>query len=503
MKIECNRNTRLSDDLRQIFISAYGLKLEMIRLCRDHPDPLLYEDKKPVLNISQDEFIGIFNVNTNRCFLTPVQACRLGNYCRLPIPNLIALVMKAEWESFLSGISGSITESGSGLTDQDLIERYISDFKPNPGKILKLIKNNSNDSNDAVTYVQIDFIINDLMEQNKFLWDNCMAGEVYSVKGITEELFLLRISKPQKEKYLQLKELWKTKSTELDDFLMCLERKKRLNLGLENRYFRTFGNYEAEKSKLTFRLVKYQIILEIMHENPEFTYRELIRSTGDKLARAEKTRNDLKSKITRSRNCIDNIISDYSRPPVSEEFRNSYMLECKKMLRRLFFLLHTDTCPDYAGLSLQKKKEINRLWLKLMKSSKDEIYSFSPSMLLYSLPDYEQLESIYRRACEILGIDPDCFETGSRLEFMIRKGTHPDKLIVFLESETEQFELHLARLDLIKDEYTHEDQAQKYRDAMENINIYSEKLGKEISDLKDKVKILKKQISDEFIKVTN
>ena len=56
------KTTRLADDIRQIFVNAYGTNHEMIRLCRDHPDPLLYNDKKPVLNITQDEFVGIFNV---------------------------------------------------------------------------------------------------------------------------------------------------------------------------------------------------------------------------------------------------------------------------------------------------------------------------------------------------------------------------------------------------------------------------------------------------------
>jgi len=493
---------RLSDDIRQIFINAFGVKYEMIRMCRDHKDPLLHKDKKPVLNITQDEFVGIFNVNSNHYLLPSGQACRLGIYCRLPLPNLVALMMKAEWESFLSVMAGHLSASGAQSTGLDLIERYGSAFKPDPGKIFKLIMSNSDDSAADITYSRIGFIINDLLEQGRFLTDNYQAGHAYSEKEITEDIFLLKIPKSQQEIYFQLKELWKTKSTELDDLLMYFERKKRLNIGLENKYFRFFGDLETEKSKFIYRLEKYKAILEIMNENTGLSYRELIRLAGEKITEAERERNDIKNKITRSHNIIDNIIPEGTAPTVTDEFKNYYMLECKRLLRKLFFLLHTDTCPNYSGLSLQKKTEINKLWLELMKSTKEEVYSFSPSMMLYSLPDYEQLQSIYRRACEILGMDPDCFETGDRLEFLIKKGAHPDKILEFLKIETEQLELHLARLELVQNEYTNEDQTQIYRSALENISIHTGKLKSAISDLKYEILKLKKQIAEEHIKVT-
>lgn len=211
--------------------------------------------------------------------------------------------------------------------------------------------------------------------------------------------------------------------------------------------------------------------------------------------------NDIKNKITRSLNRVDLAFIDVTKETISEGFKNSYMQECKKLLRKLFFLLHTDTCPNYSELPGHKKAEINKLWLKLMKSTKEEMYSFSPSMLLYSLPDYEQLKSIYERACEILGMDPDCYDTGNRLEFMISKGASIESILEFLIKETEQLELHLARLELVQNEYTHEDQTRLYRQAMEDINGHTERLKSEISDLKKQIIRVKKQITNEYAKV--
>jgi hypothetical protein len=502
MKTTDKRITILSYDIRQAFANVFGEKADMSQLCRDHHDPFLLPDKKPVLNIIQDELIGIFNMSSNHYFLSAGQVLRLGTYCNLALPNLIAMMLKAEWEEYLSGMPGISTDTKLRLTDQNLIERYISDFKPNPGKLFNHFRRAGDVTPHEITYIQIEYFISDMMEKSKFLFANHFISQFYSNRKISEEILLHNITGQQEESYHRLKELWLTKSTELDDLLMYLERKKRINLSLENKYFRIFGSLEAGKSKFVYQLKKYKIIIEIMHDNPEFSLRELIISAGERLTVAIMEQNDIKNKITRSLNRIDFALIDVTKETISEDFKNSYMQECKKLLRKLFFLLHTDTCPNYSEFPGHKKAEINKLWLKLMKSTKEEMYSFSPSMLLYSLPDYEQIKSIYVRACEILGMDPDCYDTGNRLEFMISKGASIESILEFLKKETGQLELHLARLELVQNEYTHEDQSRLYRQAIEDMNGHTERLKSEVSDLKKQIVSLKKQITNEYAKVT-
>ena len=491
--------TRLSDDIRQIFLTAFSEKADMTRLCCDHHDPFLHHDKKPVLSITQDEFVGIFNTNTNHFFLPARQALRLGTFCSLSTPNLLAFALKAEWEIFLSSMGNISIESG--LKETDLTDKYISSFKPDPGRIFGLLKELIDVSSSGISYSTVDFYISDLIQKSDFLLSNDQISNLHSSEDISEEILLRRLSPELRESYYRCKELWLTKSTELDDMLMYLERKKRLNLGIENKYFRIFGTLEGERSKLRLRLEKYIFILGMMRENPELTFRDLIRSAGEKLTKAKREQNEIKNKIVRSLNRIDFEIGENSNLSVSEDFRKSYTLECKKILRKLYFLLHTDTCPSYQNLSGRQKAEISKLWLKLMKSTKEDIYSFSPSMLLYSLPDYEQLKSIYEKACAILGIDPEFYETGNRLEFMIKKGSSIESVIGFLKEETGQLELHLARLELIQNEYTNEDQTNIYRQAMEDINSHTERLKNEITDLKMRIKTEKGSISEELIKV--
>jgi hypothetical protein len=330
---------------------------------------------------------------------------------------------------------------------------------------------------------------------------NKQIDRLYPEKDITEKIMLNKVPETDQEKYFQLKELWKLKSTELDDLLLYLERKKRINLGIENKYFKNFGKIEIEKSRFKYRHNKYKLILDAMKDNPELSYRELVVLAIDKLTEADRERTEIKNKIARSHNCIGDFISAGFSSQVTTEFKNSYTQACKKLLRKLFFLLHSDTCPKYSELSRKNKTEINELWLKLMKSTKEELYSFSPSMLLYDLPDYDQLEAIYKRACEILGISPDDFELGNRLEFMIKKGSTINEIMEFLKTETEILELHLAHLELVQNEYTNEDQCQFYRDALANFNVHTERLQSEISNLKKQIVKLKIQISNRLTKV--
>ena len=500
-----NKMTLLSDDIQEIAKTNQGGKLEMIPLCKDHYAPYLLHDNKPVLNITQDEFVGIFDLQSSHYFLSIDQAFRLGTYCELAMPKLIALMMKADWEGFLSEMTDYSREEGfnlrSKLTDKDLVEMYMIHYKPDDGKIFNLVKDIPYGSKNDTTFGHIQFYIRDMLEGNNFLLENEYVGNMYAKNEITERLLMCEISDSQRESYTQLKQLWKFKSEELDELLLYLERKKRINIGIENNYFKTFGQAETIKASWIYKVEKYKMIVKIMKDLPELSYRELHKIAIDKLVEADKERSELSSKIARSLNCLGTIFSGGRQSTITSEFQHEYMKSCKKLLRKLFFLLHQDTTPGFAELSQNKKAEINKLWLQLMKSTKDELFSYSPEMLLYSLPDIEQLEAIYKKVCKILEINPGDFEFGNRLEFMIRKGTSIEEILEFLEAETDQIELQLAHLELIKAEYTHEDQSQIYRTALANIDEHSEKLKSDVAKMKKQTVQLKKKISNGFKEV--
>jgi hypothetical protein len=502
MNVATKRITKLSHDLRNIFTNTYGENAEMVRLCQDHSYPYLFNDKNPVLDILQDEFVGIFDWNSNHFFLSPCQAARVGIYCKLALPHLIALILKAQWERFIADVSdyspGSVKDLGSILTDDALINRHIKDFKPDSSKILKLLRNNNYKTPSEIKYSQVDFLISDLLKSNRFLVENEQISQLYPEKEITEEIILSGIPESQREEFVRAKELWRHKSDELDQMLLNLERRKRLNLETENKYFRHFGDLEIEKVEYENRLNYYTIMLKMKLDKPGMSYRQLIKSARKKLLKIGNRKKELENKLSRSRNYIENMMFKSHITEVSCEYRRAYEAECTTLLRKLFRLLHSDTCPDYETLSGDKKTEINELWLELMKSTKGDLLSFSPSMLLYSYPDYQQLLSIYERACMILGKDPDAYDIGNRLDYMVRKGAPVIAILEFLKNETEQTELHLANLELIQADYTNEDQTRLYGNAMENVTVYTEKLRGDITLLQLRIKETKTRLSDQF-----
>jgi len=135
-----------------------------------------------------------------------------------------------------------------------------------------------------------------------------------------------------------------------------------------------------------------------------------------------------------------------------------------------------------------------------MSSAREEQYSYSPHMLLYHVPDIALLEEAYMKLCSLLNVEPDLYETGNRLDFMIRTGAAISALIEFLKDDISKISLQLTSLELIRDEYTDESNALKFRAALENISKHSERLDKEIGDLKKRLGELKHDIINEFKK---
>ncbi len=87
MKPNRKNTTTLSEDIRQ-YPRTITAENGTPKLCRDHPNPLLLHDKQPVLNITQDELVGIFDNNRNHFCLTPGQTLRFSVFFRLRLPDL-------------------------------------------------------------------------------------------------------------------------------------------------------------------------------------------------------------------------------------------------------------------------------------------------------------------------------------------------------------------------------------------------------------------------------
>jgi len=485
----------LSEDLIAL-AKLSNPRTELLRLTAAHSDPLvLLEDNNPVLSISRDDFIGIFDYQSDHYVLSDELIFRIGSFFNLDPPNIIALMLKSQWELFYFNAlahSGKINfDFASELKNLDSISEHIGFFEPSAEILLNgtslLPKKN-------VLPKPIKFYYRDLLDGAKFLQPNSAIH--YSDRPISEKTMLDNASESQRSTYQDSKQLWLFKSSEFDEILFLLERKKKINLGIEGKYFRAFTSLENAKGKLIYSLEKYKVILNLIPDHPDLSYKELVLLANKELVAARQARADLRDMIARSRFCIGLENGGGGHSSLSLEFRNEYARDCKKLIRKLFFLLHPDTSPNYLHLSKKNKKTLNGLWLDLMKCTKNEVCSFAPSMMLYSLPDLDHLQALYQRVCGILGIDPEeKFDFGiDRLDFLIRKGTPLEELLEFFNSEIDQIELHMANIELIQFDYTNETKAQNYQEALGDVEGHSLKLQNEISEMKQQIADIKNEI---------
>lgn len=491
----------LSEDIRQIADNMNGVKVEMIRFCRDHPEPLVLPDNKPVLNITQDEFIGIFNMNLNHYFLHPDQVLRIGMFFNLSFARMIALMLKAEWELFLSLVLGNswITQGNlsSSLKDPELVQKYLSGFRPDIAKYNNLINDVYFSDKRPVPYSKVDFLIRGLVT-SKFLISNILIKKYFPENDLTEDLFLANVTEPQRIEYFKAKERYHLKSFELENFLYMLEKRKRDNLNVEDSYFRKFHKSVAIISQLTYKLEEDKITLKTKLANPEWSD-EMVKSVvRDKLLKASKEKEEILNKISRGLNFID--LSNSETTSVSDAYVYSYIQNYKNMLNKLRFLTHPDTCPNYNYLSQDGTKEIDEIffYLSVMKSDFEKTCSYAPQLLLHNLPDYEKLRSVYFKVCEILNINPENFEIGDRLEILIALGTSYYGVMEFLKNETESFTAKISHFELIQMDYVNELQTQIYREALENESAHEETLKNEITRLKTKIEYYERKIPPEL-----
>ena len=109
------------------------------------------------------------------------------------------------------------------------------------------------------------------------------------------------------------------------------------------------ANMKSDRSDLRYHIEKYTLVLKILEEQPDLSIREVLRMAQKEMLDAENERSQIRNKIARSQNKIEFILPEGTRNTATDDFKESYTQECKALLHKLFFMLHTDTCPGYDG----------------------------------------------------------------------------------------------------------------------------------------------------------
>ena len=502
MTTKLGKTTLLSEDILRIANNLTSEKLDLNTLCRDYSNSAVLTDKNPVLNISRDDLVGVFDYGINHYCLAPGQVLRFGEFCSLNLPQMISLMIKAEWESLISTVlrysfSDPQLNLATALRNKEFTDKYIRDFRPDTGKFFTLVRDTARTS-EEITYSLIDFLINEFLADEIFLGDIGQNGIHYSDSENNELIMLSEASESQRIEYHNLKLKWTEKSAELEDYLQSLENRKRENLNAVNRYMEIFGESEIKRTELNYLVNKLTLALMILKEKPGLTYTEVLKSAEERLVSYKTEIDELRKNIARSHNCIN--ADDFGIPVthITKELQIKYDKEVSSLIKKIWKLCHPDVSPRYKNLSDEKKEEMKELWHRTMSSLENEKHSYKPNMLLFHRPNLKNLESIFLKLCKMLNVDPEHYEVGNRLKFMISTGASIAEVIEFLKYDIGILNLQLTDLELRQDEYTNEIQAQKYRTATNNISRNTDKLNKEISELEIRLQTLENEIANEF-----
>lgn len=486
--------TALADDLLQT-VKSFDASLDMTSLCSFHTAPLLLYDNKPVMELTQDEFVGIFDYGLAHHFISPNQAFRLAVYCKLDLPSMIALILKSTWEIHFAemlGYSESEMNLDAQMSNPDTLAEHLSGFTPANQTIYALVIQTPYKTNKGKTRENVNMIIYELMRENHFLLQNIVIAQVFPATDQTEATLLNNASDTQREEYENLKSLWKIKSTEFEDKLLQLERKKRVNIQITDRYFRAFGSLELKLSSLKCKTEKFHKVLELKCSNPDLGYREILKAAVEAMSTAEKKQIQLREKYARSLNCIEGFSNAGSNCISTKDFIN-YESACKQVLKQLYLLLHPDMYY-YKAVSETDKQKLDELWLELMQDNEEKFVSYGSGLLLSSHPDYYKLKSMLKRVCKILNVDVDDLEVGDQLGILIKQGSSMKKLLAFLESDLESLQRHLSNIALKQYVYANDQQTQIYREALTDLDAHKEKLQSEILEATKEIIRLKAEV---------
>jgi hypothetical protein len=161
-------------------------------------NPALLSDNKPVLDISQDDLVGIFDKKSNHYFLRSDQAFRLGIFSQLSLFETVAFMLKAEWEIFFAELLNhsetEILDLDSKLKDKNLINRFRPEFNPDFGNFMNCFVKSRNLQNNDFKLEHLEFVIFDLLKENTFLYSNKFICSRYSEQLNNEKILLQNLS---------------------------------------------------------------------------------------------------------------------------------------------------------------------------------------------------------------------------------------------------------------------------------------------------------------------
>jgi len=304
-----------------------------------------------------DSLLSSLRNNGEVTGLSPADILNFGIFCHLDFHRLIALVVKGEWERYVS------PRLPVGKTVEDIFSEGLSAVRDlSSGFIMaidatglyRLFEGNGSLA-ASNGYDEKDFL--DLVR-------HMILAEVHMFAGSSPELanfitgeeaqraLLKGVSADVAEEFWKKKRIWIELENEVGGLLLKLEQQTLRNRKVHRKWMSTFGHIYIPLVESEYRFTSLNYRIRCKEEDPGLSLEELEELEEENRQVEEEHLARLKKNALAMR-------MDLPGPggmPLDDEEMDEYEKECKKLLRKIWRLTHPDRIEQEKFTPEQKKK---------------------------------------------------------------------------------------------------------------------------------------------------
>lgn len=436
-------------------------------LGRDDPNALrlLAEDGydgKPVGSLSRRSAESFWYYNENHVFPPEDDLIRLGIFMHLDLYRIIALVLKGKWEEFFAReVCGWRANVGKNLSTvlerrEEEMQKALSKFNPDTKDLFFRLLAHANTNlreleprpaPDSGHLLQpLNALVEEYMEKmvrggvgwlieghytpeafdtlvqrmllDRMHWVATDSPELqhFKKRAVEEVVICFQGTNEERQEYWTLNLARNQLLMDLDDIFFRIESARLQNAKIHYKYLSIFGQYEValREAKLRYFELDQKINLIQVGGDPKEVDKQI-----------EKLKEEffkLKSEIFDS--SIIKIIEIMKNPPlgleelfgrgrpITEEEKRAYISECKRILRKIWLLIHPDRLknnPDYQRLTPEQKERLKKILNDTQKVKPEEIVDGKYIESWYRSPEalqriLDEVQSILKNAG--INVDP-------------------------------------------------------------------------------------------------
>lgn len=293
--------------------------------------------------------------------LSPGDIMIFGCYCRLDFYRMLSLVVKGEWEWYISHrlSAGERLEDvvGEGLAK---VRELSSGFslameRGADGAGLYTLFENHGHLASKSGFDENDFrdLVSHLILADVHLFGGRSPELVNFVTGEEAQQAVLKgVSPEAAEEFWKKKRVWIELENDVEGLLLKLEEQTLRNRKVQRRWMATFGQIYIPLLESEYCFSSFTYRIRCKEEDPLLTLEDLeVLEEENRLVEEEHM-----ARLKKNARAIRKDLPGPGGIPLDDEEMEDYEKECKKLLRKIWRLTHPDTIDREKFTPAQKKK---------------------------------------------------------------------------------------------------------------------------------------------------